>query len=50
MRECVSTTMMMMMMMMMMMADDVTIARVQSNANVNSVCAICEQAWLVANM
>ena len=28
--------------------DDVTIACVQSNANVNSVCAICEQAWLVA--
>ena len=30
--------------------DDVTIARVQSNANVNSVCAICGQAWLVAYM
>ena len=30
--------------------DDVTIARVQSDANVNSVCAICEQAWLVAYM
>ena len=29
---------------------DVTIARVQSDANVNSVRAICEQAWLVAYM
>ena len=28
--------------------DDVTTASVQSNANVNSVCAICRQAWLVA--
>jgi len=34
----------------MMMTDDFTNARVQSNTDVNSVCAMCEQAWLVACM